>query len=234
VKTILSVLNQSYSNWEMVIVCRDREILTKFGIVTNPRIRIIPEIESGIYQNFNLGIQNAQGEFIGILNDDDWYEPNFIELAVSTLNHSDWDGVYGDCILHSDSSTYSRVSAKKDLKQRLLSDFLGAYHTTFILRTKSFEEYGLFKLNLGKDKKISYANDYEWFVSSLLSGLRLIKNDQIIGNFAIGGASTNHRKSLISEGKMIASLHSRSLVEKIWVEIVWRLRSVYNAISFRE
>jgi glycosyltransferase involved in cell wall biosynthesis len=234
VKSISSVLTQSYSNWEVIIVCRDQEILNKFSITNDPRIRIIPENESGIYQNFNLGIESSQGEFIGILNDDDWYEPNFLELAVSTLNHSDWDGVYGDCNLHSESSEYSRVSAKKNLKKRLLLDFLGAYHTTFLLRTKCFKEYGYFKLSLGKDKKISFANDYDWFVSSLLNGLKLIKNDKIIGNFSIGGASTNHRKSLVSEGRMIAKLHSRSFLERIWVEIIWSLRTAYNSISVKK
>jgi glycosyltransferase involved in cell wall biosynthesis len=231
IKSIESVLNQSFSKWELIIVCSDLSILSRYKIQEDFRIRVVRQVEPGIYQNFNLGIESSKGDFISILNDDDWYESNFLELAIQTLTSTECDGVYGDTNLHSNAFGISYIIAKNNLEENLLYDFLGAYHTTFVLRKTSFEDYGLFKLQIMNNSKMKYANDYEWFVSSLLRGLKLVKNDGIKGNFSLGGASTIQRLLLIREGKEIAKHYSRNAIEKAIILIVWNMRLLRNKIK---
>lgn len=228
VKTISSVENQSFENWEIIIVCKDLLVLDKFKIKRDPRIRIIQQVESGIYENFNRGILHSEGDFIAILNDDDWYESNFLELAVRSLCDSKFQGVYGDCILHFKSLSEYRVSAKEDLEKKLLFDFIGAYHTTFLLRRSCFDDFGLFRYETANLERIKYANDYEWFANAIQNGLKLVKNKDVVGHFYLGGASTVQRLLLIKEGKMIADMHSRNITEKIAVNIYWNLRLHFN------
>jgi glycosyltransferase involved in cell wall biosynthesis len=228
VKTISSVVNQSFENWEVIIVCEDLLVLDKFKIREDSRIKIIKQIEAGIYQNFNLGILHSQGDFIAVLNDDDWYESNFLELALKSLSNSEYQGVYGDCILHLNTSSEYRVSAKVDLEKKLLFDFIGAYHTTFLLRRSCFDDFGFFRYETANLERIKYANDYEWFVNAIQNGLKLIKNEDVVGHFHLGGASTVQRLSLIKEGKIIAAVHSRNIIEKIAVNLFWDLRFYFN------
>ena len=63
--TILSVLNQDYSNFELIIVdglSKDStiKIVQKYA-ETDTRIKIISEKDKGIYDAFNKGVLNSSG-----------------------------------------------------------------------------------------------------------------------------------------------------------------------------
>lgn len=84
--TIQSVINQSYNNIEYIIID---------GGSTDGSIEIIKKYESeisywisepdkGLYDAMNKGILRANGEIIGMLNSDDWYESNAVELIVES------------------------------------------------------------------------------------------------------------------------------------------------------
>ena len=49
------------------------------------RLRIQSEPDHGIYDAMNKGIRMATGDIIGIINSDDWYEPEAVETAVETF-----------------------------------------------------------------------------------------------------------------------------------------------------
>lgn len=74
--TIQSVLSQSYSNIEYIVVDGASKDGT-MGIVNEYRdriARIVSEPDMGIYDAMNKGISMAAGDVIGILNSDDYYE----------------------------------------------------------------------------------------------------------------------------------------------------------------
>jgi glycosyltransferase involved in cell wall biosynthesis len=82
--TIESVLNQSYRDFELLIVndgSTDRSInaVEKFK---DDRIRIINKSNGGVSSARNRGIREAKSEWIAFLDGDDYWEPSFL----STLN----------------------------------------------------------------------------------------------------------------------------------------------------
>lgn len=88
--TIESVLGQSYQNIEYIIVdgrSTDRtiEIVKEYASGFEGRLRYISEKDSGIYDAMNKGILQASGSVIGIINSDDWYEPEAVEQAVQCV-----------------------------------------------------------------------------------------------------------------------------------------------------
>lgn len=81
VRAIESVLAQSFSNFEVIVVDDHSpqdmgELVEGFG---DARIRFLRQAENrGVAHSTNLGLQAATGEYISILNDDDCFAPSFL------------------------------------------------------------------------------------------------------------------------------------------------------------
>ena len=85
-QTINSVLNQTYKNIEYIIIDGGSTDGT-IDIINSNELKIskwISEPDKGLYDAMNKGIQMAKGELIGMINSDDWYELNAVELVVDS------------------------------------------------------------------------------------------------------------------------------------------------------
>ena len=90
-KTIESVLRQTYTNIEYVVIdgnSQDKtlDIIREYQECFKGRMKLVSEPDEGIYDAMNKGIRLAEGELIGILNSDDHYEENAVEEIVKA-----WD-----------------------------------------------------------------------------------------------------------------------------------------------
>ena len=93
---INSALNQTYPDCEVIVVDdgskdNSREIIDGFG----DKIRVIYQQNQGLSAARNTGINAAKGKYIGVLDADDVYEPEFIGTLVSLLeSQPDAYGIY--------------------------------------------------------------------------------------------------------------------------------------------
>ena len=74
-KTISSLKVQKFKDYEIIIVDGGSKDKT-LGIISNQdlkNIRVIKQINQGIYDAFNLGIDNSRGDIIIFLNADDFF-----------------------------------------------------------------------------------------------------------------------------------------------------------------
>jgi glycosyltransferase involved in cell wall biosynthesis len=81
-EAIRSVLNQSYPDFELIIVndCRDEEIRNIAGSFSDVRVRYIEEeAHLPIVQNWNRVLSYARGERFVLFSDDDIYHPDFLK-----------------------------------------------------------------------------------------------------------------------------------------------------------
>lgn len=87
-KTIQSVLNQKFTDWEWLIT-DDYSSDDSVEIIKNindPRIILtIAEKNGGAGRARNLSLEKAQGKYITFLDADDFWEPNFLEEMVSFM-----------------------------------------------------------------------------------------------------------------------------------------------------
>lgn len=86
-QSVQSALNQSYSNTEVIVVDDGSNAETKAVLKKlEPKItRLITQENQGQSTARNVGINAAKGDFILVLDSDDYFESNFCEEAVTVL-----------------------------------------------------------------------------------------------------------------------------------------------------
>ncbi len=95
-----SLINQTYKDIE--IICVDGgsndtspKILKKYQSIDS-RIRIINDVNTSYGHKVNIGIEKSRGEYIAVIESDDIYEVNMIELLMEKHNkYNDLDFVNG-------------------------------------------------------------------------------------------------------------------------------------------
>ncbi|MBD2105157.1 glycosyltransferase family 2 protein [Leptolyngbya sp. FACHB-261] len=93
--TIQSVLAQTYSDFELIIVDDESpdhsiEICQQF---TDPRIRIVYQKNRGLAGARNTGIRHAQGQYLALLDSDDLWLPQKLERHIGHLESAPTVGV---------------------------------------------------------------------------------------------------------------------------------------------
>ena len=84
-KNILSLINQNYKNYEHIIIDGGSTDGSK-EIIQNYRQNIthfVSEKDEGIYDSMNKGIDLASGDIIGILNSDDYFYEDALQIVKS-------------------------------------------------------------------------------------------------------------------------------------------------------
>lgn len=87
--TLNKVLMQTYTDFEILVV-DDGSTDASENIVksfSDSRITLIKQQNQGVSVARNTGIKHAIGEFIALLDADDYWAPNFLEEMVNAINH---------------------------------------------------------------------------------------------------------------------------------------------------
>lgn len=183
-KTIESVLNQTYKDIEYLIIdgaSTDKtvEIAKSYEAAFGGRMHIYSEKDEGIYYAMNKGIKLATGELIGIVNSDDYYEPEAVEQMVANRSESPYQILYGfERILQDGQETSIIIHHHTNLPNQMIT------HPTCFVTKKLYEDKGVF------NTAYRYSADYEFM-------LRMYEDKEVeftpvyhlISNYALGGAS---------------------------------------------
>jgi glycosyltransferase involved in cell wall biosynthesis len=96
-ETLQSVINQTYANWECLIINDgspdDTEIIAKEWIRKDDRFKYFHKENGGLSSARNLGILKSNADFILTLDSDDKYEKTFIEKGLVILLENENIGI---------------------------------------------------------------------------------------------------------------------------------------------
>ena len=86
-QSVLSALNQTYKNIEVILVDDGSDSATKSVLKKiEPNItKLITQENQGVCVARNIGIEEAKGDLILILDSDDYFEPEFLAMAHSKI-----------------------------------------------------------------------------------------------------------------------------------------------------
>lgn len=200
-QSIKSVINQSYDNFEYIIID---------GGSTDGTIDIIKKYESGIsywssekdsgiYDAMNKGIKKATGDIVAFLNSDDYYINNTVldQVAFYWLKNGEMDILAGRisiCNRFSIFCGYSpEVTDLESLCYRMVLD-----HPAIFSRRELFETDGLF------DLQYQLAADYAWILQEYHKHRKIVTCNDVFTVFRLGGASCIQTQEIALEVKRIA------------------------------
>ncbi len=187
--SIISLINQTYSNWELIIVNDGGVLSNLFGnekILKNKnKIKIINSGKIGRANALNLGIKIACGEYISYLDADNYYDEHFLEVMSDNIIDDDLDLIYCGQLRFSDDSVTPLffnnldrndflISNKIDLntilhKVNLTVDNKSNVYGFFDTRLTRLIDWALFLKLMDQDIKI---NSIPYFGSYYFDGFR--------------------------------------------------------------
>ena len=185
-KTIESVLNQTYTDIEYIIIdgaSKDKtvEIAESYKDAFAEKgidYKIFSEPDKGIYDAMNKGIAKATGELVGLINSGDFYEPQMIETAVKAFEEKPYDIFYGDINLIKDNG---QIIVKKSKYDKLPTS-RHWNHPTMVVRKAYYDEIGAYKCE-------GIHDDFEFFLRARKKNARITIKNVTLANFMTGGAS---------------------------------------------
>ena len=186
-QNIKSVQNQSYKNYEHIIVDGNSEDNTiKIIKSYKKKIKFIKNHnDKGLYHAMNVGIKKSSGYIIGILNSDYIYFKNSLKLVNKYFKENKkldflFGSVYKHRLLHGYNPSIINWSF----------GFYTTHSVGFFIKKKSQIKVGLYNL------KYKYCADYDLFIRMIkkfkLEGAAT-KKKEIFGKFRKGGLSSRIR-----------------------------------------
>jgi glycosyltransferase involved in cell wall biosynthesis len=166
-RAIHSVLSQTFSDFEVVVVMDGLDPATKDAIeqIHDPRIRFLElTVKVGGSEARNLGVRSANGEWIALLDDDDEWLPNKLERQVAPTLSGQNDGmlVTSRYICHSSDSADvvrpRRLPRTGEPISEFMFDYLCYFQTSTYLCSKSLY------LRVPFDSNLPFFQDIDWLL----------------------------------------------------------------------
>lgn len=174
-RSINSVLSQSYTNLELIIVddnqkgnVNKKDIETNIKGLDDERIKYIPHRDNkGACAARNTGVKNSVGNYIAFLDDDDEWLPSKVEKQLEKFKNPLVGLVYCPYFINRNNEKILRKSIKRGslFEDLLYGNFIGSTSCVMV-RKDSILEVGLF------DENLPASQDYELYLR--ISDLYLI------------------------------------------------------------
>lgn len=208
-QTLLSVLGQSYSNIEYIVIDGNStdgttEILKRY----EDRLAVyLSEDDKGIYDAMNKGISYATGDIIGILNSDDWYDKDTVKKVVQCFEESGSDVVYGEMMV---VYPHGYMHKWKTLSLEAIKYTMNMPHPTVFIKRVLYSKYGLFNC------RYKVAADYELLLRLYNYGVTFSYIPSVLAFFRTGGVSSKLAALCVEETKEISIYYLNKKDEAVY------------------
>lgn len=236
-ETIESVLAQSYTNWEMIIVddCSPDDgagIAAVKKYTSDPRIKLIESKENrGSSGARNIALKEAKGRYIAFLDSDDIWHPDFLERQMKFMEMLSAPLVF---------SSYRRID--ENTKEELLKPFIVPTKVSYrsLLKTcPIFPSTAIYDTT--KTPKIYFKEDLGSMRDDYVYWLKMFKdidfgygNTDILVDYRMRKSSVTSNKSKVikPQWNVLYKVEKLGLIPSIYYLGCWAVISYFKYHKF--
>jgi teichuronic acid biosynthesis glycosyltransferase TuaG len=186
-ESINSVIAQTYSHWELIIVDDGSEddlksIVEKFA-EKDSRIKYVHQLNGKQGKARNTGIENSEGELVAFIDADDIWKPQLLEEQTALITGTGADLVFSNIMIIDKEGNITDehrfVSAENlaginGIKSLLQKNIIAI--TTVLAKKGAIIKAGGFKIL----NELQYAEDYDLWLRMLANGNRFRCNQSVL------------------------------------------------------
>ena len=166
--TIKSVLQQSFSDFELILVddgSTDNSII-KIQQFSDSRITYYTKENGGASSARNFGLEKAKAKFITFLDADDYWYPDFLQEMASSIEEFPNHKIFSAAIeVESDKVVFpSQYSIKKSSEREIVDYFVASMKTTIICTSCAVFEKSVFEKVGHFDTEIKSGQDTDMWI----------------------------------------------------------------------
>lgn len=177
-KTVKSIINQTFTDYELIIVDDASKIEYKTFLekINDKRIKYIKlEKNSGPGYARNIGIKKALGDYIAIVDSDDIYMPKRFEQQVNFLDNNPDISLISGVFKFSDKNKKSSVLKNdEDIKSFML------INSALTNAAVMFKKQIFADKNLYYPEDLFFAEDYSLWVNAMFAGIKMANLDDVL------------------------------------------------------
>lgn len=215
-KTIESVINQSFKDYEFIVIDGDSND-DSLGIINSYKDSInkwLSETDTGIYNAMNKGLNLAQGDYVYFLNSGDRL------AAESTLEQVFGVMDYGEDLLYGDSLRRNEVGewvVHQQPSQITVGRFwgMGICHQTIFYKKKLFDKLGKF------DENLKIVADWEFNIRALMDRCTSLHLPLPVVCYEGGGVSAIQTDLAAEEKAVILKRHLPNAVYQDYLQLLF-------------
>lgn len=208
-RTMLSVLNQTYTNIEYILIDGSstdgtKEIIYKYK---DCLAQFISEPDKGIYDAMNKGLALATGDYVLFMNSgDEIYDRETVEHVFSSAPSGDI--YYGETEMFDEnwkSLGQRRHSAPEHFDWHSFKYGMNVSHQAIYIKRSLTEPY---------DLQYKYSSDIDWIIKAAKKSSNVVNTHTYVAKYLVGGMSKQkHLESLKERFKILS--HYYGLVPNI-------------------
>jgi len=231
-----SVLAQSESDLELIVVddgSTDNTLEVLSGY-TDLRLKVIPQENRGAHAAINRGLKETRGDYLSILNSDDFYHPRRLEEAITVFKSDPNVGLVGSYIkiIDKDNNELGIKHGYKDCEPWMLDEpqrsFRAGEDLRAALLTENFwsttSNYAFTRTHyeqVGEFRPLRYAHDWD-FALRMARVAQMVLLPEPLVNYRV------HDKNTIREDQ------AAMIFEICWILAVHLLDHIEDAGFFNQ
>jgi glycosyltransferase involved in cell wall biosynthesis len=216
-RALKSVFDQTFTDWEVVIVDNHSIDNTESLIESfnEPKIRLFKIHNEGIIAaSRNLGLKHASGEYIAFLDSDDWWHPQKLEVSLKYLERGA-DVVYHDLFLvrKSTQKIFWKKSTARNLKSPIFVDLIvnsnALPNSSVVVRKQIMNEIKGF----AEDRDLIAAEDFDAWLRIAKISEKFERIPQTLGCYWCGGGNNSNPSQVLKNIDALCERYADSFVE---------------------
>lgn len=177
-EAIDSILNQTYSNFELIIIddgSNDKSI-DIIRSYKDQRIKLYQnENNKGLIYTLNKGLSLANGKYIARMDADDICLPNRLEVQINFLESNPEIAILGGSFIYLNTNFEKHFPLSDEKIRVLLLERTSFAHPCVVLRKSAIEEK-----KLSYDERYNFAEDYHLWTMASITNLKMANLDDVL------------------------------------------------------